>query len=159
MTDFASSAELQMGVDGPAAPERAVRAFRELIGMICEDPATSARMTLADTSVQINLSDASGYAFTVHLDGERVELGDCEPQAQIALAMTTLQLEQLTRGELALAMEIAHGNVAYSGPVRKFLRVIPILRRVSRDWLAGAAFGAAPATAASLDVVEGADLV
>jgi hypothetical protein len=73
--------------------------------------------------------------------------------------MTTLQLEQLTRGELALAMEIAHGHVAYTGPVRKFLRVIPILRRVSRDWLAGAAFGAVPATTATLDVVEGGDLI
>jgi hypothetical protein len=154
MTDFASSAELQMGVDRPDAPERAMRAFRGLIEMVCEDPATSARVTLADTTVQINLSDASGYAFTLYLDAERVELGDSDPQAQIALAMTTLQLEQLTRGELALAMEIAHGHVAYTGPVRKFLRVIPILRRVSRDWLAGPAFGAVPATTATLDVVE-----
>jgi len=159
MTDFASSAELQMGVDRRDAPERAVHAFRDLIGMICDDTAASARMILADTTVQISLSDVSGYAFTLYLDGERVELGDSDPQAEITLAMTTPQLEQLTRGELALAMEIAHGTVAYSGPVRKFLRVIPILRRVSREWLAGPVFGADPATAAGLDVVEGADVV
>ena len=123
----------------PDAVERAVGDLRALIRTVADDPAAGARVALADTTVRIKLSGGAGYAFTLYLDREPVELGEAESDAEIVLAMTAPQLEQLTRGELALAMEIAHGRIAYSGPVRKFLRVIPILRAAGRDWLADGA--------------------
>jgi hypothetical protein len=122
--------------------ERAVGDLRALIRAVTDDSAAGARAALADTTVRIKLSD--GDAVTLFLDREPVELGTLEYDAEIALAMTASQLEQLIRGELALAMEIAHGRIVYSGPVRKFLRIIPILRRVARDWLAGPDHAAPP---------------
>lgn len=122
--------------------ERAVGDLRALIRAVADDSAAGARAALADTTVQIKLSDE--YTVTLFLDREPVELDTAEHDAEIELAMTGRQLEQLIRGELALAMEIAHGRIAYSGPVRKFLRIIPILRRVARDWLAGPDHGAPP---------------
>jgi putative sterol carrier protein len=124
---------------GPDAVDRAVGDLRALIAAVVDDPAAGARVALADTKVRIKLSDGAGYAFTLYLDREPVELGEADPDAEIVLAMTASQLEQLTRGDLALAMEIAHGRIAYSGPVRKFLRIIPILRAAGRDWLADGA--------------------
>jgi hypothetical protein len=122
--------------------ERAVGDLRTLIRAVAEDPAAGARAALADTTVGIRLSD--GYTVTLFLDREPVELDTAEYDTEIALAMTAPQLEQLIRGELALAMEIAHGRIAYTGPVRKFLRIVPILRRVAGDWLAGPDHGAPP---------------
>jgi hypothetical protein len=124
----------------PEIVERAVGDLRALVRAVVDDSAAGARAALADTTVRIDLSD--GYAVTLFLDREPVELDTAEYDAEIALAMTTPQLEQLIRGELALAMEIAHGRIAYSGPVRKFLRIVPILRRVAGDWLAGPDHGA-----------------
>ena len=126
----------------PEIVDRAVGDLRSLIRAVAEDPAGGARAALADTTVRIKLSD--GYAVTLFLDREPVELHTAEYDAEIALAMTAPQLEQLIRGELALAMEIAHGRIAYSGPVRKFLSIVPILRRVAGDWLAGPDHGAPP---------------
>jgi hypothetical protein len=119
--------------------DRAFRALRALIRTVSDDPGTSQRVSLADTSVRITLTDGPGYTFTLYFDREPVQLGDNDHEAQIELAMTALQLEELTRGELALAIEIAQGHIVYRGPIRKFLRVIPILRSASRDWLAGPA--------------------
>jgi hypothetical protein len=116
--------------------ERAVGGLRSLIRAIAEDPAASARIALADTTVRIKLSDGSPYAPTLCFERESIELTEDADETEIELAMTALELEQLTRGELEVAMEIAEGRIAYSGPVRKFLRIVPILRRVSRDWLA-----------------------
>jgi hypothetical protein len=124
----------------PEIVERAVGDLRALVRAVVDDSAAGARAALADTTVRIDLSD--GYAVTLFLDREPVELDTAEYDAEIALAMTTPQLEQLIRGELALAMEIAHGRIAYSGPLRKFLRIVPILRRVAGDWLAGPDHGA-----------------
>jgi putative sterol carrier protein len=125
---------LEAGTAVPHTANRAVRDLRSLMATLVTDPATSARVALADTRVRIELSD--GLAFTLYLDREPVEMGEADDQAEIALAMTATQLEKLIHGELALAMEIAHGRIAYSGPVRKFLRVVPILRRVAQEWMA-----------------------
>jgi hypothetical protein len=145
------SVGLQAGAQAPNVATLALRDLRGLLATLVTDPAASARVALAETRVGIKLSD--GPAFTLYLDREPVEIGDADEHAEIALAMTATQLEMLIRGELALAMEIAHGRIAYSGPVRKFLRIVPILRRVSREWMADpdhdpdrsppAAFGAA----------------
>jgi SCP-2 sterol transfer family len=134
-------AGMRVDAHQPDVAERAMRGFRSLIKMVAEDPTASSRMALADTTVRIQLADGPGYAITLLLDRDPIALSDGSGEPQIALAMTAVQLEGLARGELALAMEIAHGRVDYSGPVRKFLRVMPILRRVSHQWLAGSDHG------------------
>ena len=144
----------EAGGHAPEAAERAVRAFAALIGTVGRDQVTSDRVALADTTVRFNLSGGDGYGFTLYLDRAPVELGADDPEAQISVAMTPRQLEELAHGELALAMEIAHGRVAYHGPVRKFLRVIPILRRVSREWLAGPGHGPGPSVQAGHPAAE-----
>lgn len=128
---------LQVTEHGPDVAERSFRAFRSLMQMVADDARASERMALADTTVRLELTDGPGYAITILLNRAPIALSEVEEEAQITLAMTAIQLEELTRGELAVAMEIAHGRIAYSGPVRRFLRVLPILRRVSRQWLAG----------------------
>jgi hypothetical protein len=50
------------------------------------------------------------------------------------------------RRRKTLAMAIAHGEISYEGPVRKFLRVMPIMRRLNFDsWTGVRGSGAAPA--------------
>jgi putative sterol carrier protein len=125
------------GLQSQDPAERAITAVHGLIRTIAHDPTASGRIALADTTVSVKLSDGPGHVFTLYLDREPIEMADHDDRAEITLAMTAIQLEQLIRGELRLAMEIAHGRIAYDGPVRKFLRVVPIIRRISNDWLAG----------------------
>jgi hypothetical protein len=96
----------------------------------------SERMSFANTTVQIHFTEdgMEEESCTVWLDktpiGAEVGLvGEAEIQlfgsAEVFLGMIT--------GKVALAMAIARGDVTYTGPVRKFLRVVPILRTFDFD--------------------------
>jgi phospholipid/cholesterol/gamma-HCH transport system ATP-binding protein len=96
------------------------------------DEDLSDRLALADTSVQFVLADEPDLAVTLHLDRTPIEVDDRPAgPAEINLRIASFDLAQLGKGDFKLAMAIAHGRVASSGPVRKFLRVVPVLTRLA----------------------------
>jgi hypothetical protein len=91
------------------------------------------RLALAGTTVEINLVDApSPTAFSMLLDRNPVELVEGSyPDAEVKLYMTADDLAAFWSGHLHAAIAITDGRIGYRGPVRKVLRVLPIVRRQS----------------------------
>src|SRR5262249_882087 len=66
--------------------------------------------------------------------------------AEVSLRIASFDLAHLTSEDFRLPMAIARGRVAADGPVRKFLRVVPVLgpigtRYKRRTWVGGEGFG------------------
>jgi phospholipid/cholesterol/gamma-HCH transport system ATP-binding protein len=87
------------------------------------------RLSYADTSV----------SFRVHGDGERVvalldrtppRVADNGAPAEIDIEFGPGQADRFARGELPIPAAVATGCVTVSGPIRKYLEVDPILRRL-----------------------------
>jgi hypothetical protein len=90
----------------------------------------SERMSFAHTTVHIHFIDGDEEAgCTVWLDRTPISaevgfIGDVE----VELFGSCKAFTDMITGKEAMAMLIARGEVTYTGPVRKFLRVVPILR-------------------------------
>lgn len=61
-----------------------------------------------------------------HVGGEPRISGD----AEVTLTATTTTLLDVIYGDQALPIAILAGDVRYTGPVRKFLRVVPIFQNL-----------------------------
>lgn len=101
----------------------------DLFNRASDDAELSERMSFANTTVHIHFTDPGGDAScTVWLDRLPIgaELG-AVGQAEIELyAPTSIWLE-LYQQKRQLPIEIVRGEVTYTGPVRKFLRIVPLL--------------------------------
>ena len=98
------------------------------------DRAVGHRLANAQTSVHLRVVDDHGAALTLLLDREPPEvLEGTIGEAEVELELPAAHLARLWDEDYHLAMAIAKGEVAYHGPVRKFLRVMPVLQRFSRD--------------------------
>jgi hypothetical protein len=97
-----------------------------------EDPAVRARLHRARTTVAFEVTDAPGERFVLLLDRTPPQVGDAGQQTEVALELTAEQLHAYARGELVLANALLEGALAYTGPIRKFLGVEPILRAALR---------------------------
>jgi hypothetical protein len=87
-------------------------------------------MGFAQTTVHIHFEDVDGSAgCTIWLDRSPIaaEVG-IVGEAEIELFGPSRRFMGLVTGEEAMAIVIARGDITYTGPVRKFLRVVPILR-------------------------------
>lgn len=102
----------------------------EFFNRASEDPELSERMSFADTVVHIHFTDLPNgeNAVTVWLDRTPIgaEVG-VAGQAEVELYAPAKVFMNLFAGEEALPLAIVRGDVEYKGPVRKFLRVVPIL--------------------------------
>lgn len=67
---------------------------------------------------------------TLHLDERPARLGDGEALADIELELTPEQARRFATGLLPMPAAVATKAVACDGPVRKYLQVDPILRRL-----------------------------
>jgi len=114
----------------PARADEMAALTAELFVRAGEVTELSERMAFAGTTVHLHFSDEDGEAAcTVWLDREPIGaevgvIGD----AEIELFGDAQTFMDMILGKVQLAMAIARGDVTYSGPVRKFLRVVPILR-------------------------------
>lgn len=92
-----------------------------------DDPRLADRLASAQTVVHVHLNDATGV--TVRLDHTPVE---AEPRitgtAEVEIWGRPELFLQMVRREKHMAMLIADGELEYDGPVRKLLRIVPILR-------------------------------
>ncbi|MGE4425239.1 MAG: hypothetical protein AB7G37_02165 [Solirubrobacteraceae bacterium] len=99
------------------------------------DQELAERVAFANTTMAIHLTDAARETgCTVHLT--RIPL-ECVPgidaNAEIQVYTPTKVLLDVIAGRRAMSMAIADGDIQYTGPVRKFLRVAPILQRFDFD--------------------------
>jgi hypothetical protein len=137
MREDASDVEAAPGAGGAVQNDDAelIGLLRELLDAAAAGPA-SQNPARAQTSVAISIQDGEGApsAWAVlALDREPVAVEPGGGRAEIDLTFPRATLESFLRGELQLALAIARGEVAFRGPVRKFLRITPVLRALARQ--------------------------
>jgi hypothetical protein len=121
------------------APEEFVQLLEEFFEMAAQEQQLASRMAFARTTVAIHLTDApEGTGATLHLTQMPISAtAGIDPSAEIHMyAPTPLWIDMLA-DRIPLPMAVHHGDVEYSGPVRKFLRVAPILRGFDYDMWRG----------------------
>ena len=106
--------------------------FVESVLDAAADPELSRRLALAGTSVAFVLADEEDLAATLLLDRTPVEVvPGYVGEPEITLWIGSFDLAQFVAGAFKLSMAIARGRVRTRGPVRKFLRVVPVLTAFS----------------------------
>jgi phospholipid/cholesterol/gamma-HCH transport system ATP-binding protein len=88
------------------------------------------RLALADTTVRVGLADEPDLAITLLLQDPTISVASGDVPCEVDLSLSSVDLERLWSSDFNLSMAIARGRVQVSGPVRKFLRVMPIIRQL-----------------------------
>jgi hypothetical protein len=114
-----------------ARDEAIIEEFCEALETAAEDPRVAAKLASAGTSVAIVLADGDDACATLLLDREPIEIarGATLP-AEAEIRIAAADLDRLRTEEFHLAMAMARGRVQWRGPVRKFLRVAPVIREI-----------------------------
>lgn len=109
--------------------------FAGLIAAALADRQVAERLGRAGVTVRTALPD--GRHVTLLLDRVPAEIAPpgTEPEADVRLEMTPEVLDGLWAWPPSLAARILDGSVTSDGPVRRFLRVFPILHRTVRTAL------------------------
>lgn len=122
------------GAEPPAAARERGRAvfeeFRQLLHDAARDSVVGGRLARADTSARISLADDAQISLTLLFDREPIEIlpEDNGHAPEIQISIHWQDLERVFHENYHLAMAIARGEVTFRGPVRKLLRVMPILQ-------------------------------
>lgn len=121
----------QSGTRGRA--ERALDVFAATIERGVNNHGLSQLMMLADTTLTITLADELDLSLTLLLDRDPVDVVDGEADAEARMWIASVDLERIWSRDFFLAMAITKGRVRMEGPIRKFLRVVPMLRTLAED--------------------------
>jgi hypothetical protein len=114
-----------------ARNEAIIEDFCEALEAAATEPRIAAKFVGADTSVAIVLADEDDVAATLMFDRDPIEIErgrGSTPEATITI--TGADLQRLGSEEFHLAMAMARGRVGWSGPVRKFLRLAPVVEGI-----------------------------
>jgi hypothetical protein len=130
-----ASKERDDPTDGSAArafTEVALDRFCAAMNAAAHDPILSPVLARAGATVRIELADDPELSVTLLLDRDPVEVvdGSDEP-ADVEISIVSVDLARLYSPDFHLSMAIARGRVGYTGLVRKFLRVTPVVRHAS----------------------------
>lgn len=113
-------------------PERVVEASRAAIEELVGDAGVSNRLALVPAVIELAVSDPGAPPLTLMFDAAPVAAltgrGASVPDVRVTLSAG--QLDAVWTGGLPLAVAMLRGEVTYEGPVRKLLRVVPILRQI-----------------------------
>jgi len=111
--------------------ERTLDGMARIFENAGHDPDLNARLCLANTSIAITLADETDLSVTLQLTKPPLEVldGVADPESHIWIA--SVDLNRMWSREFHLPLAIANGRVRVSGPVRKFLRITPILREIA----------------------------
>jgi ABC-type transporter Mla maintaining outer membrane lipid asymmetry ATPase subunit MlaF len=113
------ASEIRIDAELRAAHEQALSCGRHALD----------RLAHAATSVTFRIAGAPERSFTLLLDRRPCAVIDAEP-AEIEIELAPDQAERAAVGGLSLTSAVISGLVRYSGPVRRYLEVEPILRSV-----------------------------
>lgn len=122
---------------GKANPDarRVHAAVREIMLAAADDPVMSERLAISDARVACHFADARPLALTLLLDRNPIEVVDREdPDADVHIYANTREWDRYWSGEYMMPMGIIRGEVTYSGPVSRFLRAMPIMRRLAGEF-------------------------
>lgn len=111
--------------------EWALNRFCDAMSAAGQDPRLSSVLARANTTVRIELADDPELAVTLLLDRDPIEVADANTDAEVRMSIVSVDLARLYSPDFHLAMAIFRGRVGYVGPVRKFLRVTPVVRHAS----------------------------
>lgn len=118
-------------------------ALAEMSAQVCDvalDEKIGDRLSRAGTTVRIELLDEPELSRVLLLNRSPVTVvDDPHEPAEIVMRPLSVDLDRLWAEGFHLPMAIVKGRVGVEGPVRKFLRVAPILRRRRRQPVATAA--------------------
>jgi hypothetical protein len=96
------------------------------------DHELASRLGLASTSVHFHYAD--GIGATVHLEQKHVAAeARIVGTAEVELWATPAMFMAFTLNKKLMSVAIMEGDLEYRGPVRKFLRVVPIMRGCDFD--------------------------
>ena len=104
--------------------------FSDAIEAAIEDEQIARKLGQAETTLRIELADEPDLSVTLALHEDGVSVGAGTHSAEVNLVLSSVDLERLWSRDFNLAMAIARGRVRVNGPVRKFLRVMPIIRQL-----------------------------
>jgi len=126
----------------PASPVLMLERFAQVVERAAADPRFGERLALARTTVLMQLGESEEMMATMIFDRHPVSVrpgvvGDPE----IEIRMSPEEFERFWSDGVHPAMAIAQGRISYEGPVRKILRVVPILRRVRATYSEGTGEG------------------
>ena len=88
------------------------------------------RVSQAETTVTLSLSDEPDCVCTLLLDRVPIAVVEGAADGECELSIASVDLERIWSRDFFLPMAIARGRVRVRGEVRRFLRVVPILRSV-----------------------------
>jgi hypothetical protein len=121
----------------PSVVQRRVQRFAELLDAVFADRETAERLSVAGVMVEINVTDLpEGEAtFTLLLNQSPAQLtrGIGHECPDVRLRMRSADLDAMVRDGQYLPMHILSGEVSFDGCVRKFLRVLPIMRAAAAE--------------------------
>jgi hypothetical protein len=123
----------------PSVVQRRVQRFAELLEAVFADRETAERLSVAGVMVQITVTDLpapeSEATFTLLLNQSPAHLtrGIGHRCPDVRLRMCSADLDAMVRDGQYLPMHILSGEVSFDGCVRKFLRVLPIMRAAAAE--------------------------
>lgn len=126
--DAITGGQTDAGLDAHGLVSEIARALEGLV----LDPIYAARLAGAGITVTVDIVDSEpAAALTLLLDRTPIEIGTyLLDSPDVLLRVPAAELQALWDGDEHLPTLIAVGRVGYRGPVRRLLRVLPVLRRV-----------------------------
>lgn len=118
----------------PAADASARAAWDAVVDLFekaMTDPNIAERVGRAGLRVRLRALDLDGEAVVLDMRGG-LEVLDDAPGAETELGLGTADLERLAEGRLRMAMAIAAGRAPYTGTIRPFLWVLPVVQAIAR---------------------------
>lgn len=123
-----------MKAGAAAQTESAVGSIRRAIQRAAADDELGRRLAVVGARVRIHFTDGEVEDLVLLLDRRPVDVVEGHStNAEIEVSMTAGQLRRFVDGDLYLPMAIMAEGVRYSGPVRKLLRVAPVLQHLASD--------------------------
>lgn len=111
----------------PIDPQRMAELTANFFNSGATDQRIGERLALAQTTVHIHFSETAGVTLDLTKAPIHAE-PDIVGTAEVQLYGTPELFVDMVTRKTQMAMAITRGELAYEGPVRKFLRIIPILR-------------------------------
>lgn len=116
----------------PEEVDALVAGLTRVVRAAAADQFIGRRLALAQTTLQVHMVDTDPEVVqTFLLDREPIEVvAGAHGEAEVHLYGGIADVLRFYAGELHLGVGIMRGQLDYTGPVRKVLRVVPILRRL-----------------------------
>jgi hypothetical protein len=103
----------------------------DVLEQAADEPKVAEPIGRIGHTVLMRSLDVPGSGVLLVCRDGRIEVQDADggsSSATIELALRSPDIEKLTAGRLRTAMAIADGRATFAGPVREFLRVLPLVQ-------------------------------